>query len=276
MTLSSRNGFFKIGILFSLLALVVTASASFVIFPVYPQAGSTAIRAAGIIPALVSPFFPPLPYVPFFTMVCAVIYAFITIILIYYFFEKTQCTEILFFALFVVSFAFETIRIMVPLNAVNEFPIVYLVITSRALIFGRYFGLFSLFAASVYAAGLGEQKQGNIVFIIAIAAMVIALGAPVDGLAWDSCLMMISGYASMFKMLEAGIILITMASFFIAAYTRGAKEYILIGIGSFLVFFGRAMLLVSDTWVTPLPGLLMLAAGTWLICVQLHRVYLWL
>jgi hypothetical protein len=36
------------------------------------------------------------------------------------------------------------------------------------------------------------------------------------------------------------------------------------------------MLLASDTWVTPLPALLLLAGGTWIICVQLHHVYLWI
>jgi hypothetical protein len=209
-------------------------------------------------------------------MLSSVLYAFITTILIYYFFEKTQSPEILFFALFVASFSFEALRVMVPLVAVNNLPNVYLVMSSRVLLIARYFGVFSLFAASVYAAGLGEQKQGNIVFIITIAAMVIALGTPVDGLAWDSSLMMVSGYTAMLKMVEVGIVLITAISFFISAYSRGSKEYIFIGIGSLLAFWGRAILLAADTWITPLPGLALLAAGTWIICVQLHRVYLWL
>jgi hypothetical protein len=209
-------------------------------------------------------------------MLSSVLYAFITTILIYYFFEKTQSPEILFFAFFVTSFAFEALRVMVPLMTVNDLPGVYLVMASRVLLIARYFGVFSLFAASVYAAGLGEQKQGNIVFIIAIAAMIIALGVPVDGLAWDSTLMTVHGYASMLKMVEVGIVLITAASFFISAYSRGSKEYIFIGIGSLLAFLGRLILLTADTWITPLPGLALLAAGTWIICVQLHRVYLWL
>jgi hypothetical protein len=66
-----------------------------------------------------------------------------------------------------------------------------------------------------------------------------------------------------------------MLSFFISAYTRGSREYIFIGIGSLMVFWGRAVLLSADTWITPLPGLLLLVGGTWIICVQLHRVYLW-
>jgi hypothetical protein len=276
MTLLVRNIYFRAGICLSLLALVTTLSLSFIIFPAYPQVGAAAIRSAGLFQSLISYFSAAHPYASFVTMLSLVLYAFITMILIYYFFEKTQSPEILFFALFVISFAFEALRVMVPLAAVHKLPGIYLVMSYRGLLIARYFGVFSLFAASVYAAGLGEQKQGNIVFIIAIAAMIIALGVPVDGLAWDSSLMMISGYTSMLKMVEVGIALITAVSFFISAYSRGSREYIFIGIGSLLAFLGRSVLLTADTWITPLPGLALLAAGTWIICVQLHRVYLWL
>jgi hypothetical protein len=276
MTLSVRNNYFKSGIALSLLSLVITLSVSIAIFPVYPQVGAGAIRSTGFFQSLISHFFKAMPYVSFVTMISSVLYAFITMIFVYYFFEKTQSPEILFFALFVVSFAFEALRIMVPLRIIKNFPGVYLLLGSRIMLFARFFGIFSLFAASVYAAGLGEQKQGNIVFIIAIAAMITALGVPIDSLTWDSNLMMLCGYTSMLKMIEAGIVLITMLSFLISAYSRGSREYIFIGIGSLLVFWGRAMLFSADTWITPLPGLLLLVGGTWIICDQLHRVYLWL
>jgi hypothetical protein len=276
MTLSARNNYFRMGIALSFLSLVVTIALSFATFPVYPQLGAEAIRTTGMFQSLISRFFEPQAYASLATMISSVLYAFIAMILIYYFFEKTQSPEILFFALFVSAFAFEGLRVLAPLRAVYDLPAFYLVLSSRILLFARFFGIFALFAASVYAAGLGEQKQGIIVFIIAIAALVVALGSPIDGLAWDSSLMMLRGYPSMLKMVEVGIMLITMISFFISAYSRGSREYIFIGIGSFLVFAGRAMLFSTDTWITPLPALLLLAGGTWISCVQLHRVYLWL
>jgi hypothetical protein len=277
MTLSTRNIIFKLGISLALLCLVGLVVSAFIIVPVYPEVAAAAVRrSSGIVQALVARFLPSAPYVPFATPLLAVVYALIAIILIYYFFEKTPSPEILFFALFVLSFVLEGSRIMAPLRQVYDLPSLFLVISSRVLLFSRYFGLFSLFAASVYAAGLGEQKQGNIIFIIALAALVISLGVPVDGLSWDSSLAMISGYASMFKLVESGIVIITMISFFIAAYGRGTREYIFIGTGALLVCWGRNLLFNSDTWVTPLPAMGLLVAGTWLICVQLHRVYLWL
>jgi hypothetical protein len=277
MTLSIRNGVFKTGICIAAASLGGIITASFVIIPVYPEViTSAARRSSGIIQALAANFLQPASYAPFASMLSAVIYALITIVLIHHFFEKTQAPEILYFALFVLSFAFEGLRVVIPLKVKYTLPNMYLVMAARGLLFGRYYGFFSLFAASVYASGLEVQKQGNILFIIAVAALIIALGVPIDTLSWDSSLNMISGYQSMFGMLETGIILITMVSFFISAYSRGDKEYIPIGIGSLLVFMGRNILLNADTWASPLPGLLLLAAGTWFICTHLHRIYLWL
>jgi hypothetical protein len=276
MTLSVRNNYFRIGIALSFLSQAITLVLSFVTFSAYPQVGAAAVRTTGIFQSLVSRFFQSHAYVSLATMGSALLYSFVAMILIYYFFEKTQSPEILFFALFVSSFAFEGLRTLAPLREIHTFPAFYLILGSRTLLFARFFGIYSLFAASVYAAGLGEQKHGNIVVIIAVAALVTALGVPIDGLVWDSSFMMIRGYPSMLRLVETGIMLITMISFLISAYSRGSREYIFIGIGSFLVFWGRAMLLASDTWITPLPALLLLVGGTWLVCVQLHHVYLWI
>jgi hypothetical protein len=277
MTITTRNRFFAAGIVIALLSLVAIAALSFSTFSVYPEAGNEAIRRpGGLLQFFVLTFFRPVPYAPYITMIAAGVYAFVTLIFIYYYFEKTQSPEILFFSIFVLSFAFEAMRIMVPLRMVNDFPGVFLVFSTRVLLFFRYLGVFSLFAASVYAAGLGEQKQENIIFIIILVTLTLALMIPVDGLSWDNSLMPIFGYSSMFRMVDVGIVIITMISFFIASYSRGAREYSFIGLGSFLVSWGRTILFSADTWVTPFLGIALLVLGTWLICSRLHRVYLWL
>jgi hypothetical protein len=277
VTLSDRNTLFKTEILIATVFFIFLAVISNVIIPAYPAAaGETLRRSPGIIQGFVSRFLAPNAYAPFAAIAGAVIYPFVTLILIYYFFEKTPSPEILFFALFVLSLSFEGMRLIVPLQKIREIPALYLLMASRALLFGRFFGIFSLFAASVYAAGLEMQKQQNIIMIIALITLVITLGVPIDVLSWDTSYCMINGYTSMFRMVEAGVLFITMLSFFISAYSRGSQEYILIGAGSFLVFLGRNLLLSADTWLTPLPGLLALVVGAWFICTRLHKVYLWL
>ncbi|MDR2633370.1 MAG: hypothetical protein LBC51_07080 [Treponema sp.] len=259
------------------LVLIGVGSMAFFIMPVYPAVlAETTRRSSGIFQALGASFLAPSPYVPLVSMICAMLYACITTMVIYRYFEKTHSPEILYIALFVLSFALEGSRIMVPLKLKYDLPSVYLIMASRVLLFGRYIGILSLFAASVYAAGLEVQKQSSMILIIIFSTLVITRGIPIDGLSWDSSFRMISGYPAMFGILEGGMVLITVVSFFISAYSRGAKEYIFIGIGSLLAILGRNLLLGADTWITPFPGLAFLCIGTWFICTYLHRVYLWL
>ena len=111
---------------------------------------------------------------------------------------------------------------------------------------------------------------------IAVASLIIALGVPVDTHTWDSSLGMIHGNLPMLRLIEASVFLITSISFFIAARKRGTREFFFIGTGSFLIFIGRNILLSADTWVGLPVGFLLLAAGTWLACKNLHKIYLWL
>jgi hypothetical protein len=205
-----------------------------------------------------------------------VFFSFISIVLSYFSFEKTQSPEILFVVLFAAAFSLEALRLIIPLGKIYEIPSLYMLVAARIILFGRYFGLFSLFTASVYAVGFKAQRQRNVIIIIAVITLIIVLGVPIDTYAWDSSLNMINGYTSMFRLIETGTFLITTVSFFIAAWLRSSRDFIYIGAGAALVFLGRIILLSAVNWVGLPLGLLFLAVGTWLICTRLHKIYLWL
>jgi len=277
MTLSVRNNFFKGGIALAALSLCLVAFAGYFAYPAFPEAASSsAMRSQGMVQSLIANFAESSSYVPFWAMLCAVMYSFVSIILIYYFFEKTQSPEILFIGLFVISLTFEFARIVIPFSKISLFPAEYLVAASRVLLFGRHFGLFSLFAASVYAAGLDSQNQFNIFIILGLAALFIALNVPIDSLVWDSTFVLWNGYTSMFFMLEIGILVVSVVTFFISAYSRGSISYVLIGVSAFFALTGRNILINSDTLITLVPGFVILVIGTWSICARLHKEYLWL
>jgi hypothetical protein len=65
-------------------------------------------------------------------------------------------------------------------------------------------------------------------------------------------------------------------SFLIASYSRGIPDYRFIALGSVLVFLGRSLLFTADTWLTPLPAVIMLGIGSWIIIARLHQIYMWL
>jgi hypothetical protein len=277
MTLSGRNSIFKVEILLAALCAVFILLATFVALPAYPSlAAETTRRPEGFFHAIISRFLRTNLYAVHASLAGAVLYALAVLILIYHSFETTQSPEILFVAFFAGSFAAEAVRIILPLGQLYDIPGLYLLMTSRILLFSRYFGIFSLFAASVSAAGLEVQKYRTVILIITVATLIIALGVPIDTQTWDSSLNMINGYISLFRLIEASVVLFTVISFFIAAYSRGSKEYVIIGIGALLAFFGRNLLLHADTWAASIPGILFLSLGMWFMCTQLHKIYLWL
>ena len=277
MTLLARNNCFKAGIILAALSLSLVVIGGFFAFSAFSEASASSVnRSGGIILRLVENFAAPSAYAPFWTLLVVVAYSLISIALVTYFFEKTQSPEILFIGFFLISLAFEVARLAIPLRTAYPFPAMYLVAATRILLFGRYLGLISLFVASIYAAGLNAHKQQNVLLMLVMAALVITANIPIDGLAWDSTFKLLSGYQTMFGMVETGLLAMTVLTFLVTAYTKGSKRYVFIGIGAFLLFAGRNTLLHSDTWLSPGFGLALLVAGTWLVCSRLHQEYLWL
>ena len=277
MTLSARNLLFKGGIILSFLCLVICAAASIRTIPVYSlMEPEIARRSGGFFQAIVGKYFSARLLAVHCGILAVVVYSFFSIILTYYFFEKTQSPEILFVVFFALSFSIEALRLILPLGQVYVMPSLYPLMASRILLFARHFGIFSLFAASLYAVGYESQRQRNVIMLITVTALVIALGVPIDTEAWDSSLNMITGYAPIFRLIEAGTFLITAVSFFIAAWSRSSREFIFIGIGAILAFLGRTILLTADAWAILPFALAFLIAGTWIVCTYLHKIYLWL
>jgi len=277
MTLSERNLVFKLGIALSFLCLVISIIISLKVLSVYALMQTEITRRSeSIFRTLIEKFFEAKLLAVHGCIVASVVYSFFSIIFIHYFFEKTQSPEILFVVFFAASFSLEALRLIIPLGRVYELPSLYQLMAARIILFSRYFGLFSLFTAGVFASGFKSQQQRNIIIIITVTTLIITLGVPIDTQTWDSGMNMINGYTSMFRLIEAGTFLLTIISFFIAAWSRSSLEFVFIGAGSALAFLGRNILLNADTWAGLPIGLLFLAAGTWLICTRLHKVYLWL
>jgi len=276
MTLSERNAFFKAGIAFCAVSTLLILAASFIIVPVYQTMGENSYRPAGFFQVFISRFLEVDYIAVHSSVVMAVLFSIIGIILIYSFFEHTTAPEILYIAFFTVSLSFEAIRLILPLRLIYDIPSFYILIALRVLLFARYFGIFSLFAASIYAAGLEVQKSRNTIMIIFIAALAIIFSVPINTQIWDTSLNMINGYISMFRLIEAVVFITTVISFFIAVKVRGSKYYSYIGVGVMLALIGRNLLLGADNWVCPVLGILLLSIGTWFVCSKLHKIHLWL
>jgi hypothetical protein len=276
MTLSERNAFFKAGIVFCSVITLLTILASLLTMPVYPLTEENSRRPMNFFRILTGWFLENNYYAVHVSLILTVLFTLTGIFLIHSFFERTSAPEIIYISFFTISFSFEIIRLILPLHLIYIFPSFYILIAFRLLLFARFFGLFSLFTASVCAAGLEAQKTRNIIMILTIAVVVVVYAVPIDIHSWDTGLNMVIGYSSFFRMIEGIVLIITSVTFFAAAKVRGSREYIFAGIGVALALTGRNMLLGTDSWAGTVAGIIFLSFGTWLICSKLHKIHLWL
>jgi hypothetical protein len=277
MTLSERNTFFKAGIVFCSACVLFVLAASFLIIPVYSEVMEGYTQRPVNIFQVFTGFFPGNDYYAVYVSLAAsVLYSIISIIFIRFFFERTSAPEILYIAIYAISFSFEAIRFILPLHHIYNFSLFYVSIAVKILLFVRFFSIFSLFAAGLCAAGLEVQKTRNVIFIIIIAALVITMGIPIDASYWDTSLNIVNSYTPMFALIGLAASVITMISFLIAANIRDSKEYINVAVWVILVLTGRSFLLNTDNWIGPIMGILLLSIGTGFLCSKLHKIHLWL
>jgi hypothetical protein len=284
MTLSERNIFFKTGIFFNAVVIILILAASFITIPLYyssdyslfPAGVENDHRPDYLFQVITGKILGNNYYAVHTALVLAVLYSFIGLLLIFSFFERTPTPEILYIAIFTISLSFEAIRLLLPLNLILNSPSFYLRITARILLFARFFGIFSLFTAGLCAAGLDVQKTRIAIFIMILATMVITGSVPIDVHSWDTGFNMIIGNKNMFRMIELLVFITTVVSFFIAAKIRDSKYYVHAAVGVMLALIGRNILLGTDNWIGAAQGILLLSFGTYYLCSKVHKIHLWL
>lgn len=277
MTLSGRNRLIILGILWSALILVVFSFFAVQTFSVFPKISELAKnRSYGFFHSLMIPFFKVHSYTPLISILFCLLYSFAASITIFVLFEKTQAPEILFFANFVLSLSLEMSRMAIPLISFYDTSLTYAVFTGKILLFSRLFGLFSLFLASIYAAGMEMKRYGILLILNAAICLALASGVPIDSMNWDTALTPLYGFIDMFFLIEATIVGITILSFFISIKNKSSKDYVYVSLGILLVLLGRDILIHADTLLEPVIAVFILAFGTWMYCKNLHQYYLWL
>ena len=242
--------------------------------PVYSDlVGQASQRSGGGFIAALLPS--PAPYAAFAGIGTAVLFAFVSQVLLFYFFEKTQAIEVRLLGTFLFSFTFEVLRIVVPLRAVMRLSGYIPAIASRLMVFGRFYGLFALFAAGLCVSGLKIRREETIIFPMAIAALLFALRMPIDSFYYDTSLYPLIGLSRTFGTVNAVIVMLSFLCFVSGAYTRGSREYYFIAMGIMTAAIGRRLLLAADTWVMLAAGFVFLFFGTWYAGLQFRRMYLW-
>jgi len=190
-------------------------------------------------------------------------------------YTRTAAPEILFVMLFFAALSFEAFRLgNLMLRESSVSPLVGLLF-SRAVLFGRLFGLMAMLVASLYAAGMKYNQYAVLAGGMLVLAFTLAGTLPLDGTLLEATLLHRLGDRRGYLFVTLLLALLSVIDFLIAVRVRRSRRFLALTAACLCLLAGRELL---QRGVAPLPtalGALLLAGGYLLFVRNIGIFYLW-
>jgi len=190
-------------------------------------------------------------------------------------FRRTTAPELFFLMLFLASLSLETWRAANLLFHLLPLPAAVAAAATRAVLFGRFFGLGCLLASSLYASGLKYSHYPVAAGALALLAFTLAAVLPVDSTALAPSFLYLLGDPQGFRTIRAALAVLTVASFLAAGLIRRSPRFAVAAAGAALLLAGRELAGYGASPAAAAAGILALVAGTVLFVRQIVVFYLW-
>lgn len=192
-----------------------------------------------------------------------------------YSFRKTVSSEIFFFSFWVLSLGFEAARLFSFRLAALGVPSGFVLAAAHLVLVGRFVGILSFFAASIYAAGFRNEKLGTVALLCIIVGGGFAWILPLNTGVFDPNLLVRPGYSRLCDLLGAFAGMAAVVNFLYAARVTSEKSYRIVAMGAAALLLGQRLLLTQWNPLALLMGFALLISGSWLFVSRLHAYYLW-
>lgn len=215
-----------------------------------------------------------IPLCPIISLLYRDFYAIIFTIVLYRSFVKTQATDIVYFALFIISFLVDSFRIWIPLlNLQNTYSQLYM--------FCGNAGLFAIILAPVsllftVQMGFTEQRQGlekNIAVLFLLSFFLAGL-FPLNTAKTLNNFMVENNFQKLIFCYSIIAYAVSIILQFFNNKSRLFSQKTTIGLA--LLEFGTYFLVYSENIVKLSIGIIFTLVGTSLFIKTLHNQYLWL
>ncbi len=194
---------------------------------------------------------------------------------IYFAFRKTHALEIAFFVVFIFSIGFESLRLIFPLNSFSGMLLENISLLSRIVYFSRLVAIFSLFIGSIYALKILTQQVSYILFFIIFTAFLLTISMPISNFNMNKFFLFgeQSAYSYKFILLLASFL--ACLNYFLAYWTKKAKEYLGASIGSAILLMGYWLLIYTSSYLFLISGVLFFVIGAVKYIKNIHNYHLW-
>lgn len=207
------------------------------------------------------------------TLFIFLIYVCVSVYYIYIEFEKTQSTEIIFFAVFLFGCLSESIRLCVPFFNLWHSLSTLLVFTGRVVIFGRTIAPLALLFDAVFSGTEQRQYVERNLIILFVVSIMISILMPLDtAIVLPNCCIR-WGEGEAFLVIRLLILSVTAISLFINSFSLGNKEKA--PYGFLALAAGYEICCYASSYIAAGVGGILLFAGTAVYLASLHNQYLW-
>jgi len=267
MTLSLRNAILLLGAGFNLVLFSAFCLSLSLLVPLparFPE-----IRE--FFGALVSVYSADLIFLFFLQLV-----SLIASLFLYKRFRKTASPEIFFFILFLLSMGIEGGKIFPPVLRELQVPVYLYHLVIRLLYMARFFGIFSLFTAGLFANGMQYQKVSIAYGISLLTAFTLSSLLPVAeaSLKTDTGLDLVTIGDVRIVMITLRIL--SVINFIVAWIRNNSREFLWLGLGGSIVLFGYELALGSDILWLRIVATAAIIIGIQLFSRRTHEIYLWI
>lgn len=218
-------------------------------------------------------FLSPNVYAIISSVLILLIYVTFSLFYITVHFEKTQSSEIIYFALFLVSLLFEFARLFIPFLNLWSSCSQIVTILSRIVLFGRTLAPLSLLFIAIQ--NLPEQRQNverNLTILIVGSAIFSTL-LPINTQKMTLNAHLLFGFQYQIYYSWLVFTIITFVSLIQTDYSENTKSKM--PLGFILLAFGYKILFNTTRLFLVVLGTIFLLVGTAIFLKELHKKYLW-
>lgn len=190
-------------------------------------------------------------------------------------FRKTVSAEIFFFAFWLATISFDSLRLVHLFAGLNGGSDTLLAVIDKLYIGTRFLGYIAIFISGLYASGMRNDRQFSIMAACVGISIALVSILPVNTGIWTRNIIFKVGYGRLIEGFSLSIILITIANYLIAVRVRGDKAYYLIALGIAALTAGTHYLSRDGSPTLSLVSMAMMALGSFLYIYKLHSFYLW-
>lgn len=190
-------------------------------------------------------------------------------------FQKTVSPEIYFFMFWLVSCAFEAMRLVSLVSGVTGASDAVISACAKVYVAAKVFGVLALFISGLYAAGLRNERHFSMVLTAFSVSVALAAIMPVDTGIWETTLMFKIGYERLFVEVVGFVFLVTVLCYFGAVSVRGDKAFYFVAGGILGVMAATSLLAYDLSPAAAVSAVVLATVGGILYIRRLHAYYLW-